>query len=258
MAGMDQIDSYVMVPMVQTAKNCGVCAVAVHYGRRYFLSWRRCRFPWSVLPQRFSSCSTLIRWSTFVAQVLQFSGAFVEERVPTVAARRTLWTRSFTRPLCATTGALHSCSSSTRSCRFSLSRCRGAVKYQSQHRSFWRSLLPRRWNCRVLLSSSGCRLDLSAQPKDFVPTGVQYVPRFSGGVNWCFTEVVSAVMDQSQYRSCWAYCLRVDSAWNSLLSSSRVARRVVPHGGTAAMACPTGVNMACARALRVLVPRSIG
>ena len=32
------------------------------------LSWRRCRSPWPVLPQRFSSCSTLIRWSTFVVQ----------------------------------------------------------------------------------------------------------------------------------------------------------------------------------------------
>ena len=28
------------------------------------LSWRRCRFPWSLQPLRFSCCSTLIRWST--------------------------------------------------------------------------------------------------------------------------------------------------------------------------------------------------
>ena len=32
------------------------------------LSWHRCGFPWTL---RFSSCSTLIRWSTFVVQVLQ-------------------------------------------------------------------------------------------------------------------------------------------------------------------------------------------
>ena len=36
MAGMDQLDSYV-VPLVQTAENCGVSAVAVHHGRRHFL-----------------------------------------------------------------------------------------------------------------------------------------------------------------------------------------------------------------------------
>ena len=40
-----------MVPVVQTAENCRVSAVAVHYGRRYFLSWRRCRFPWSFFSQ---------------------------------------------------------------------------------------------------------------------------------------------------------------------------------------------------------------
>ena len=31
------------------------------------------------IPSRFSSCSTLIRWSTFVVQVQQFSNAHVEE-----------------------------------------------------------------------------------------------------------------------------------------------------------------------------------
>ena len=45
------------------------------------LSWRRLSFPWSWTPLRFSSCSTLTRWSTFVVQVLQFSGADVEETV---------------------------------------------------------------------------------------------------------------------------------------------------------------------------------
>ena len=35
------------------------------------LSWRRCRFPWSVF-LRFSSCGTSIRWSSCVVQVLQF------------------------------------------------------------------------------------------------------------------------------------------------------------------------------------------
>ena len=36
MAGMDQLDSYVEL-VIQTAENCGVSAVAVHYGRRHFL-----------------------------------------------------------------------------------------------------------------------------------------------------------------------------------------------------------------------------
>ena len=36
-------------------------------------------FPLVRLPQRFSSCSTLIRWSTSIVQVLQFSSADVEE-----------------------------------------------------------------------------------------------------------------------------------------------------------------------------------
>ena len=44
-----------------------------------FPSWRRGSFPWSWTPLRFSSCSSLTRWSTFVVQVLQFSGAVVEE-----------------------------------------------------------------------------------------------------------------------------------------------------------------------------------
>ena len=51
-------------------------------------------FPWS-----FFSCSTLIRWSTFLE--CSHGG---DSRAPTVAACRTCaWTWSFTRPLCATT-----------------------------------------------------------------------------------------------------------------------------------------------------------
>ena len=67
------------------------------------LSWRGCRFPWSL---SFSSCRTLIRWSTSFVQVLQFSRADGEETVelPQLQPLK-LWRRSLTCPLCATTGA---------------------------------------------------------------------------------------------------------------------------------------------------------
>ena len=75
--------------MVQTA-NCGVSAVAVPHGRRYFLSWCRGRFPWP--------CCSADHSSSPVAVLGQ------GDRWPCCAGRSGLpW--SFTCPLCAVTGA---------------------------------------------------------------------------------------------------------------------------------------------------------
>ena len=73
-----------MILVFMTA-NCGVSAVAVHRWSSTSLSLHSGRFPWSL---RFSSCSTLIRWSTFVVQVQQVRVQAARNfRVPTVAAR---------------------------------------------------------------------------------------------------------------------------------------------------------------------------
>ena len=40
------------------------------------------QIPLVLFPQRFSSCNTLIRWSTSFVQVLQFSRADVERQLP--------------------------------------------------------------------------------------------------------------------------------------------------------------------------------
>ena len=69
---------------VSTAENCGVSAVAVHRWSSNFLSWCTGRFPWSC-------CSADHRYSTVVLER--------GDRCPCCA-------KSFTCPLCATTGAL--------------------------------------------------------------------------------------------------------------------------------------------------------
>ena len=71
--------------LVLLIANCGVSAVAVHRCRRHPCHCATGRFPWSL---SFSSCSTLIKWSTFVAQVQQVRVlAASYSRAPTVAAR---------------------------------------------------------------------------------------------------------------------------------------------------------------------------
>ena len=61
------------------------------------MSWRRCRFRWCVLPLRFSSCSTLIRWSSSVVGD--------SRQLQPVSS----WTRSLICPLCSTTGWVSKC-----------------------------------------------------------------------------------------------------------------------------------------------------
>ena len=51
------------------------------------------------LPQRFSSCSTLTRWSSWVVQVLQFSSADVEETADLPQLRRFAWTLALHMPV---------------------------------------------------------------------------------------------------------------------------------------------------------------
>ena len=51
------------------------------------------------LPQRFSSCCTLTRWSSWVVQVLQFSSADVEETADLPQLRRFAWTLALHMPV---------------------------------------------------------------------------------------------------------------------------------------------------------------
>ena len=53
-------------------------------------------------PQRFPSCSLLIRWSSWLCRSRSSCAVVGDSRDPTVAAQF-FWTLSFARPLCATT-----------------------------------------------------------------------------------------------------------------------------------------------------------
>ena len=58
---------------------------------------------------------------------------------------------------------------------------------------------------QLVLTSGGFRVDLSARGFRAHSTRIQYVPHISGVINWCFTEVVSAVVDQGHCGSCQAF-----------------------------------------------------
>ena len=80
--------------VVPTAENCGKSAVAVHRWSSIFLSWCTGRFPWS--------CCSADHGVSTVAVLAR------GDRCPWYGGRAGT-------SLCSTTGALHSCSSSTRS-----------------------------------------------------------------------------------------------------------------------------------------------
>ena len=61
-------------------------------------------------------------------------------------------------------------------------------------------------------------VDLSARGSVPTFTVKQYVPRI-GGVIWVFTEVVSAVKYQSQYRSYWAFSISLAVSSQLVLTS---------------------------------------
>ena len=111
-----------MVPVVQTAENCGLSAVAIHLGRRFpvalqrlipmvfattafpqlrmdtvvdallcrscrFPSWYRGRFPWSRLfvgPQSFPSCFARRPMSLFAGRAGRSHPVDAQRRLPTV------------------------------------------------------------------------------------------------------------------------------------------------------------------------------
>ena len=96
-----------MVLVVQTAENCGFSTVAVLRWSSIFLSWCRGRFPWSCCSADHSYFPVAVHEQG--DQCLWYAGRAGS---------------SSRCQLCATTGAFHSCSTSTRSSS-SLSRRRG-------------------------------------------------------------------------------------------------------------------------------------
>ena len=75
-----------------------------------------------------------------------------------------------------------------------------AVKDQSQYSSCWAFFVAQAVVLRLVLTSGGYRVDLFAQPEDFVPTRIQYVPHFSGA-SICVSLWWSA---QSWIRPAWS------------------------------------------------------